>query len=195
MSFSYFVLNKPPGCITGRSDPGARPTVYEHVPPHFPAVPHVGRLDYNTEGLLLFTDDGALARALLDPADGPHVEKVYEAKVRPQMARDDPRIAAIEAPYLYEDGVTTRPARARHLWDRARSSWVEVVIVEGRHHQVRNLLARSGLQVVKLRRTRFGPLGLGDLKLRWCRALDADEIAALYAAADLPLPVSAGGAR
>lgn len=158
------------------------------MPAHFPDLPHVGRLDYNTEGLLLFTDDGQLARALLDPEIGPHVEKVYHAKVRPKMAPADPRIAALEAPCVYEDGRRTLPARARHLVDRARSSWLEVVITEGRHRQVRRLLARSELQVVKLRRQRFGPLDLGALELRWCRPLTAAEIASCYDAVGLPRP-------
>ena len=63
----YFILHKPAGCITARRDFAARSTVYDHVPTHFPILPHVGRLDYATEGLLLFTDDGRLAQALLNP--------------------------------------------------------------------------------------------------------------------------------
>lgn len=181
--FSYFVLNKPPGCITGRGDPEGRSTVYDHVPAHFPPLPHAGRLDYNTEGLLLFTDDGALARALLDPDRGATVEKVYRVKARPVMAPSDPRIAALERPLLLQDGSQSRPARARWLEDRARSSWLELVLTEGRHRQVRRLCEREGLQIVKLRRVRLGPLELGELKLRWCRALTEDEQRACYAAA------------
>jgi len=183
--FSYFVLNKPPGCITGRGDPEGRATVYDHIPSHFPALPHVGRLDYNTEGLLLFTDDGRLARALLDPdrhaEDG--VEKVYRVKVRPRMHPDDPRIAALERPLELQDDQHSRPARARWVVDRARSSWVEVVLTEGRHRQVRRLCEREELQIVKLRRVGLGPLELGSLKLRWCRPLTVEEQRACYAAA------------
>jgi 23S rRNA pseudouridine2605 synthase len=189
---SYFILNKPPGCITGRDDPEGRSTVYDHVPEHFPVLPHVGRLDYNTEGLLLFTDDGRLARALLDPnlhAQG-GIEKVYRVKARPLMAADDPRIAALERPLELPDGGESRRARARWIADRARSSWIEIVLTEGRHRQVRRLCEREGLQIVKLRRVRLGPLELGDLKLRWCRPLQLREVEACYAAAlpgvDLP---------
>jgi 23S rRNA pseudouridine2605 synthase len=182
---SYFILNKPPGCITGRGDPQGRATVYDHVPAHFPALPHVGRLDYNTEGLLLFTDDGRLARALLDP--GQHaqggIEKVYQVKVRPRLAPDDHRIAGLEAPLALEGGELSRPARARWLKDRSRSSWVEIVLTEGRHRQVRRLCERAGLQIVKLRRVALGPLSLGDLALRWCRPLGPEELEACYAAA------------
>jgi len=182
---SYFLLNKPPGCITGKRDPEGRSTVYDHVPTHFPRLPHVGRLDYNTEGLLLFTDDGRLARALLDPerhAEG-GIEKVYRVKLRPKMSPDDARIAGLEHPLELNDGQLSRPAHARWVMDRARSSWVEIVLVEGRHRQVRRLCERAGLQIVKLRRVAFGPLQLGDLKLRWCRPLTPAEQQACYAIA------------
>ncbi|MFH1469643.1 MAG: pseudouridine synthase [Pseudomonadota bacterium] len=180
--FQYFILNKPPGCITGRRDPEGRPTVYAHVPAHFPSLPHVGRLDFNTEGLLLFTDDGRLARALLDPGfgGGQHVEKVYHVKVRPPLEQADPRISGLERPLPLPSGALTAPARARWLAPRTRSCWIEVVITEGRHHQVRLLCAREGLQIVKLRRVSLGPLALGELRPRWCRFLTADEIAACY---------------
>ncbi len=182
----YFVLNKPPGCITGRSDPQGRALVYDHVPAHYPRLPHVGRLDYNTEGLLLFTDDGRLARALMDGDFGGErepIEKVYRAKVRPLMEPDDARIARLAAPLEHPHGGTTTGARVRWLAPRARSCWVELIITEGRHRQVRLLCERSGLQIVKLRRVALGPLQLGDLKLRWCRPLRQDELEACYAAA------------
>lgn len=189
---SYFVLNKPPGCITGRSDPEGRSTVYDHVPAHYPRLPHVGRLDYNTEGLLLFTDDGRLARALLDPDAHPErpIEKVYHVKLRPLMRPEDPRIARLTRPLAYPDGTVTRPARSRWVVARKRSCWVEIVLTEGRHRQVRRLCDRQGFQIVKLRRVALGPLRLGDLKLRWCRPLELAEIEACYALAlpDQPVP-------
>jgi 23S rRNA pseudouridine2605 synthase len=178
----YFVLNKPPSCITGRTDPHGRPTVYDHVPRHFPDLPHVGRLDWASEGLLLFTDDGRLGRALLDKAAGAAVEKAYRVKVRDRLDPADPRIARLEAP-LDVHGELTAPARARFLEHRTRATWLEVVITEGRHHQVRHLCARSGFPVLKLRRQRLGPLDLGDLRVRWARPLTPGEVADLYAAA------------
>ena len=188
---SYFMLNKPPKTITARRDFADRPTVYDHVPKHYPDLPHVGRLDWGTEGLLLFTDDGKLAQGLLNPgykgsadADAvPPIEKVYEVKVRDRLDPADPRIARLELPLSYPGGIETRPARARFLLHRTRATWLEVTITEGRHHQVRHLCARSGFPVLKLRRTRLGPLELGDLTMRWCRPLTEDEVAALYAAA------------
>ncbi len=182
MTVQYFVLNKPSRCITGRSDPHDRPTVYDHVPGHFPSLPHVGRLDWATEGLLLFTNDGRLSRALLDRNTGAVVEKTYRVKVRDRLDPEDPRIRRLELP-LDMHGVPTQPARARFLELRTRATWLEIVISEGKHHQVRHLCARSGFPVLKLRRQRLGPLDLGELKLRWARPLRPEEVVALYAAA------------
>lgn len=194
----YFVLNKPPGCITAARDFADRPTVYDHVPTHFPRLPHVGRLDYETEGLLLFTDDGRLAQALMnpgfkglaDPAEVPPVRKVYRLKVRDRLDPDDPRIARLTKPLVFRSGYVTAPAEARFVEHRTRSTWLEVVLVEGRNRQIRRLCERSRLQVLKLRRVAVGPLEVGSLKLRWCRPLTDDEVAALYAAAmpEDPLP-------
>ena len=187
----YFMLNKPPGCISARRDFAGRPTVYEHVPPHYPDLPHVGRLDFNTEGLLLFTDDGRLAQALLnpgwaglaDPSAVAPVEKVYHVKVRAELDDGHPALALLAEPIVILGAPPTRPARVRVVAHRSRATWVEVVIDEGRNRQVRRLCERAGLQIVKLRRVRLGPLELGDLELRWCRPLAAAEVAACYARA------------
>ncbi len=181
----YFILNKPRGCITGRTDPRGRPVVYDHVPAHFPDLPHIGRLDYNTEGLLLFTDDGRLQRALLsgELASKP-VEKVYHVKVRPKVEAGDARLEKMTLPlkYGFVGEILTTPARVSWVAERQRSVWIEVVITEGKHRQVRHLCRRSGFQIVKLRRVSIGPLSLGDLKPRWCRGLELSEVEALYKA-------------
>lgn len=185
------MMNKPPDCISARTDHRGRSTVYDHVPTHFPTLPHVGRLDFDTEGLLLFTDDGRLAQGLLnpgfkglaDPAAVPPIEKVYRVKVRDRLDPDSARIDLMRKPLRYRTGVTTKPADVRFVELRTRATWLEVRISEGRHRQIRNLCARSALQVLKLRRVGLGPLALGDLKLRWCRPLTDDEVAACYAVA------------
>ncbi|MBA2661655.1 MAG: rRNA pseudouridine synthase [Bradymonadaceae bacterium] len=178
------MMNKPAGCITARTDDEGRQTVYAHVPAHFPALGHVGRLDYNTEGLLLFTDDGRLSQALLNKAfSGAPVEKVYHVKIKGIVEDGDARLARLEEPLKSGPGKTTEPARARVVERRDKTSWIELVICEGRHRQVRKLCERSGLQIRKLRRMRLGPLELGELRLRWCRPLERAEVAALYAAA------------
>jgi 23S rRNA pseudouridine2605 synthase len=179
----YFVLNKPAGCISARRDFAGRPTLYDHIPTHFPALPHVGRLDYATEGLMLFTDDGLLAQAVLNPKVGETVEKVYRVKVRDRLDPSDHRIALLERPLVFRSGPVTNPARARFLEHRTRSTWIEVVLTDGRNRQIRRLCDRSGLQVLKLRRVQIGPLKLGDLTLRWCRPLAPAEVSDLYDAA------------
>ena len=187
----YFVLNKPPGCITARVDFAGRPTVYDHIPPHFPRLPHVGRLDFNTEGLLLFTDDGRLGQAMInrsfsgeaDPGEAEPLDKDYHVKVRGVLAPDDPAVKLLAEPLRYRTGFVTTPARVTFLEHRSRATWLSVVIHDGRHHQVRMLCERSGLQVVKLRRVRLGPLELHDLRVRWCRQLTDDDVAACYQAA------------
>ncbi len=181
----YFVLNKPAGCISARRDFADRPTLYDHIPTHFPALPHVGRLDYATEGLMLFTDDGKLAQALLNPNVGETVEKVYRVKVRDRLDPGDHRIKLLERPLRFRSGPVTNPARTRFLELRTRATWIEVVLTDGRNRQIRRLCERSGLQVLKLRRVQIGPLALGDLKLRWCRPLTAEEVSSLY---DVALP-------
>lgn len=188
----YFMMNKPAGCITARRDFESRQTVYDHVPAHFPLLAHVGRLDYNTEGLLLFTDDGRLAQALLNKqfaADAGAVdviEKVYHVKIKGVLEDDDPRLPLLAEPLEHKSGQFTQAARWRVVERRARTTWIELIICEGRNRQVRRLCERSELQIRKLRRMQLGPLELGDLRLRWCRPLEVDEVAALYAAA-LPL--------
>lgn len=189
----YFMLNKPPGCITATTDFKDRSTVYDHVPAHFPKLPHVGRLDYNTEGLLLFTDDGRLAQALLnkgysgnaDPEECEPIEKVYHVKIKGKIKPDDPVFARLEAPLEYKPGLFTEPATAAYVEPRSSCTWISITIREGRNHQVRKLCGREGLQIRKLRRVRLGPIELGDLNLRWCRMLEQDEVRALY---DVALP-------
>ena len=193
MSFQYFILNKPHGCITARRDFEDRSIVYDHVPQHFPDLPHVGRLDYNTQGLLLFTDDGRLAQALLnkkyagnaDPEQVDPIEKVYHVKVKTKLEPDDPVLERLKEPLEFKPGRFTAPAKTGWVAERSSCTWISIAITEGRHRQVRKLCDREGLQIRKLRRVKLGPLTLGDLKMRWCRFLTDDEIQSLY---DVALP-------
>lgn len=193
MTHQFFILNKPHGCITARRDFEGRSTVYDHVPEHFPDLPHVGRLDYNTQGLLLFTDDGRLAQALLnkkyagnaDPDDVDPIEKVYHVKVKAKIEPGDPVFESLEEPLEFEPGRFTAPAKTGWVAERSSCTWISITITEGRHRQVRKLCDRAGLQIRKLRRVKLGPLELGDLKMRWCRFLTDEEIQSLY---DVALP-------
>ena len=178
----YLMLHKPRGVVTTLSDPEGRPTVRDYLQGVRGRVFPVGRLDYASEGLLLLTSDGPLARDLMHPSRG--VPKTYAAKVRgapsPEALR---RLAA---------GVTlagrrSLPAKAR-LVQTGRSSWVEVTVVEGRKHQVRDMLAAVGHPVQRLRRIRYGGVDLGDLPAGAVRPLTPAEVARLRKAAGRVIP-------
>jgi 23S rRNA pseudouridine2605 synthase len=174
----YFAFNKPAGVVTSMSDPQGRTDMRSFVPADGPRVFPVGRLDRDSEGLLLLTNDGDLANRLLHPSH--EVEKEYLAEVE---GRPTPQaIAKLRRGIDLEDG----PARARSariaqaLNDRGL---VEVVMTEGRKREVRRLLAAVGLPVRRLVRTRIGPIGLGSLPPGELRELNDDEVLALSSAA------------
>ena len=170
----WFLLNKPAGVMTTKSDPEGRKTVFDLVP-SVPGLTYVGRLDYLTEGALLLTTDGAAAHRLSHPSS--EIERTYVATV---TGKGD--IAAIEARegVNLDDGpVYPRRVAARRL---GRDRWeFEVTISEGRKHEVRRLCAALGLDVERLVRTRFGPVELGDLPTGESRRLTTREKSRLMA--------------
>ncbi|MCK6527767.1 rRNA pseudouridine synthase [Myxococcota bacterium] len=175
---TYLLVHKPRGCLTTTRDPEGRRIVYEVLPDRgLPSTFPVGRLDYNTEGALLLTTDGPLARGLLHPSH--HVPRTYHVKVRGHLDEVDPGLARFREGLVLHDG-PTRPAPTRIVGYRTRATWVEVVLTEGRNRQVRRMCAAVGYQVVKLRRVAIGSLSLGPLPCRAWRFLSPDEVAALY---------------
>lgn len=167
----WFLLNKPAGTMTTRRDTRGRHTVFSLVP-DVPGLTYVGRLDYDTEGLMLLTTDGDAAHALAHPSQ--QIERVYEATV----TGDAPR-AAQQAKHavMLEDG----PVRVVAAYARRESDhWIfEVTLTEGRKREVRRLCKALGLYVQRLRRTRFGPIQLGDLPTGAFRDLKRSELAAI----------------
>jgi 23S rRNA pseudouridine2605 synthase len=175
---AWIVLNKPPGYVTSRRDPQGRHTVFELVADR-PGLTYVGRLDYLTEGVLLFTTDGAAAHRLTHPSS--EVERTYVATVR-----GNAKAAAIEARrgVELEDGpVYPSDAQSRPIGNR-RSEF-EVTIAEGRTREVRRLCEALGLEVERLLRTRFGPVKLGSLAPGKTRPLTAKERRAIETIASL----------
>ena len=170
---TYVLLNKPPGYVTTLSDPQGRPSVRDLVRTIGRRVYPVGRLDFRSEGLLLLTDDGDLARDLMHPGKG--VPKTYSVKVRGQPGEATLRSlrAGVEL-----DGRQTLPARVR-LVRGAVNSWLELTIREGRKHQVRRMLEKVGHPVVRLKRIRLDGLELGRLSSGSFRALSPTEVARL----------------
>jgi 23S rRNA pseudouridine2605 synthase len=169
-----YAVNKPAGVVSTARDPRGRPTVVSLVPSDTRLYP-VGRLDIDTTGLILLTNDGELAHWLTHPRF--EVEKTYVATVGRPPVRDA-ALRALRAGVELEDG-RTAPARARRLG----ANTIELTIHEGRKRQVRRMCEQLGHPVKRLERVAFGPLELGDLRQgRWRRLTDA-EIEALMAAA------------
>ena len=162
-----WMLNKPPGVISTARDPGGRPTVTDLVPDRARLYP-VGRLDVDVSGLLLLTNDGELANALLHPSRG--VPRTYRATVRRPPVRGQ-ALARLRDGVELDDG-RTAPARARRL----ASDVVELTIHEGRKRQVKRMLEAVGHPVRSLERTSFGPLVLGDLPAGTARRLRPAEL-------------------
>jgi 23S rRNA pseudouridine2605 synthase len=168
---AYVLLHKPAGVVTTASDPHGRPTVVDLVD-HASRVVPVGRLDADTTGALLLTNDGALAHRLAHPRYG--VEKTYVADVEGEP--DEDAIRALEAGVDLDDGPTA-PARAR----RVGPSRVELTIHEGRKHQVKRMLAAVGHPVARLHRSAYAGLTLEGLEPRAWRELEPSEVQRLSA--------------
>ncbi len=179
----HYVLNKPVGVVSTASDPQGRPTVVELVPAE-PRVYPVGRLDVDTEGLLLLTNDGELTHRLTHPSFG--VDKEYLAEVEGEPSRGDLR--RLREGVELEDGVTA-PAKASLV----APNLVRLVIHEGRNRQVRRMCDAIGHPVVRLVRTRIGGLRDPDLGPGAWRALTVDEVRTLERAAVAPGPGGPAG--
>ena len=178
----YILLNKPSGYVTTRSDPQQRPTVMSLLPGLHEYIYPVGRLDYDSEGLLLLTNDGDLAAHLTHPRHG--VNRVYEVTVAGVPdAHDIERLAK----GVTIDGRRTQRADVRLVPGRhAGQATVRITIAEGRNRQVRRMFDAVGHPVDQLRRVAIGPLKDSRLKLGQWRDLTADEVRALKKAAAEP---------
>lgn len=166
------LLHKPKGLITTRTDPGGRPTVYSLLGDVGRWVFPVGRLDRETSGLLVLTNDHRLGQRLTDPEH--HVPKTYHVRVAGVPSAEALRVLREGAPL--GRGETSRPARVRSLGSRRDGTWLEIVLTEGRNRQVRRMCAAVGHDVLDLVRVRVGRLGLGDLPPGRWRRLEAQEV-------------------
>lgn len=176
----YYLLNKPAGYVSTAADPEGRPTVLDLVPPT-PRVFPVGRLDYDTEGLLLLTNDGDLTHLLTHPRFG--VVKTYLAEVEGEPA--PAAVRALRDGVELDDGMTA-PARVRVVQRRGHTSALELGIHEGRNRQVRRMCDAVGHPVTRLVRTRIGRLHDRSLAPGTWRVLTPGEVRGLYEAANSP---------
>ncbi len=176
-NLAVYVVNKPAGVVSTASDPQGRPTVVSLIESELRLYP-VGRLDIDTTGLILLTNDGALAHRMMHPSF--EVAKTYRARVwRPPVGEE--ALAALRRGVVLDDGPTA-PAQVR----RVRADTIEVTIHEGRKRQVKRMCEHVGHRVRSLERVAFGPLTLGPLNTGAHRLLSSDEVQALLAAAESP---------
>ena len=150
--------HKPAGLVTTARDPQGRPTVFGALPHDLPRVVSVGRLDVNTEGLLLLTNDGGLARYLEHPAQG--FSRAYRVRAH---GRTDKEMLARLDDGLTVDGVRYRPVRATIDSVQGANCWLTLTLTEGKNREIKNLLGSLGLEVTRLIRVGYGPFELGKL--------------------------------
>jgi len=166
----YLAVHKPAGCLTSRASQGGKPTLYELLPRELSTLPYAGRLDAESEGLLLLTNDGALAQSLTHPSR--HVEKEYDVVL--DRSFDTSLIPKLIKGIYLEEG----RARAAHVHVEGANK-VRVVLTQGINRQIRRMFAALGYKVKRLTRTRLGPLHLGRLPRGSWRELTAREIDSL----------------
>ncbi len=183
----YYVLNKPVGVITTLDDPEGRPSI-RHLLPKGARVYPVGRLDADTSGLLLLTNDGELAHKLMHPRYG--VTKTYRVRLDAEPSRA--QLSRLERGVEFERGVISAPAKARRIDPGFDAIMIEVQIHEGRFRQVRRMCEKVGLNVTGLHRVGYGPLRLGPMAKGIFRELSEQEVERLHKAASKPI---GGGPR
>ena len=172
-AFVYIMLNKPRGYVTTLSDEKGRPNAAQLVADCGVRVYPVGRLDMDSEGLLLFTNDGAFANALMHPKH--EVKKTYEVWVTGYHPGSEARLSRP----VTLDGYTIRPPKVKLIRAEERKAKFQVTIHEGRNRQVRRMCEAAGMNCTRLRRTKEGSLSLGELPLGKWRYLTPEEVAAL----------------
>lgn len=167
----YLAFHKPRKVISTLEDPEGRATVNDYLGKIKARVYPVGRLDYDSEGLLLLTSDGDFAHMVLHPSK--KLSKTYHVKIKGALSNED--VAALEKGIWLEDGKTA-PAKVKKLKKVKENSWVEIVLFEGKKRQIRRMLHRVGHTVIRLIRVRVGGLELGGLNPGELRYLTHDEV-------------------
>lgn len=169
----WLALHKPAGYLTTRRDPGGRPTVYDLLPGRYRSLIYVGRLDRDSEGLLLLTNQGDVVHRLLHPRHG--VERVYDVDVEGSVS--EAALRRLRDGVRLEDGIARAQRVSRR--DTPRPGSLRLTLTEGRKREVRRLLAAVGHPVRRLVRVRYGPVSLGELPPGAWRVLSDEETRAL----------------
>jgi 23S rRNA pseudouridine2605 synthase len=170
----YLLLYKPTGYLTTYRDPHGRPTVYDLIAAVGTFLSPVGRLDLDTSGLLLMTNDNQLAERVTNPES--HVSKTYLVKA--SILLTDEQLQQLRDGIELVDG-PTRPARVKRVRDSAKYTHLEITLTEGRNRQVRRMIEALGATVLKLVRVKIGPISIGHLQIGKWRLLSDKEVLAL----------------
>ncbi len=186
----YWLVNKPRGYLCTNHDPAGRPLAVDLVPHVNQRVYTVGRLDEDSEGLLLLTNDGDLANRLMHPRYG--VEKTYLVQVAGTPTLEDIQ-KLLKGVYLSDGHVRARSVR--RLRRQGDSAWLQIILSEGKNREIRRMLARLGHKVMRLRRIAIGPIELGRLGVGKSRPLIAGELRGLKRMAEHPSTDGPGGGR
>ena len=173
-NYVYVMLNKPRGYVTTMSDEMDRKCVAELVADIGTRVYPIGRLDRDSEGLLLFTNDGEFANAITHPSR--HISKTYRVSVKPRITEEQLTVLTSS---LMIDGRQTLPADVRIISNEPEKSVLEIILYEGRNRQIRRLCEEAGLETARLKRLAIGQLSLGRLKPGEYRNLTHDEVSLL----------------
>jgi 23S rRNA pseudouridine2605 synthase len=180
----FVMLNKPVGYLSTLHDPDGRPTIKQLMPKPSLRLFPVGRLDFDSEGLLLLTNNGDIAQACLHPTH--HVQKTYLVKVKGVL--EDIHLQQLRRGIALEGGQTA-PAKVKKAGKLQANSWIEITIHEGRKHQVKRMFDHIGHPVIRLKRIQFGPLNLGKLlpgKTRYLTDNEANDLRHLLALSGTP---------
>ncbi|MFH1224098.1 MAG: pseudouridine synthase [Pseudomonadota bacterium] len=180
----HLVLNKPAGYITSLSDPFGRPIVMDLLPKDYRRLIPVGRLDYNTEGILLFTDDGELVHRLTHPSYG--IKRLY--LVRTSGIIEHERLEKVAKNGIFVDGVKLKDIGIKNIRYSGSATWFEIELGEGRNREVRRIVETLGSQVSRLKRTAYGPVFSGIPPKGHFRTLTPSEIKQLYTVVKMGTP-------
>ena len=169
---TYLMMHKPKGFLTTLSDDRERKTVMDLLPEEFKMLKPIGRLDYNSEGLLLFTNDGDVAQNVMRPAK--EVVKTYSVKVEGEVSNGD--VVEMEKGVETINGEKFRPCKIKVLEIKDRKTKLEVQITEGKNREIRKIFDKFGYNVIFLKRVAIGTIKLGGLTRGTCRLLKPSEI-------------------
>lgn len=184
--YIYILLNKPQNYITTLDDPHDRPIITDLLPANMPRIWPVGRLDWDSEGAILMTNDGNLTHKLTHPSH--EIEKTYAVKVHGVIDNEADELERMREGVEIEPGVVTKPAVVKVGRDTGKNTWLEFRIHEGRNRQIRKMCEAVGFRVSRLRRLAIGPLTIIGVSSGEFRSLTSEEVYDLYQALDEKMP-------